>query len=210
MFDGIIFDVDGTIWNTTTIVAHAWNKAIEQLFPDQSYVTAEILRKQFGKPMNVIADNLFPSLSVSEKEKLMEQCCINEHVEIEKNETNITYDGVVEGIKSLSEKYPLFIVSNCQSGYIELVMRKNQIESYISDFECYGDTGKGKDENITLLLKRNHLENPVYVGDTQGDYEACKKAGVPFIWASYGFGYPEDDAYYNKIKTFSDLLKMLL
>ena len=29
-----------------------------------------------------------------------------------------------------------------------MVMRKNQIEAYITDFECYGDTGKGKDENI--------------------------------------------------------------
>ena len=34
-----------------------------------------------------------------------------------------------------------------------------------------------KDENISLIVKRNGLKKPVYVGDTQGDFEACKKAG---------------------------------
>ena len=62
-FDGIILDVDGTIWNTTGVVAAAWNKAIEKLFPQVRRVTAEILQGQIGKTMDVIADNLFPELS---------------------------------------------------------------------------------------------------------------------------------------------------
>lgn len=209
MFDSIILDVDGTIWNTTPIVAGAWNKAIDALFPKEPHVTAEILKQQFGKPMNVIADNLFPDLSDSEKSILMDQCCVDEHEAIELNNSNITYDGVIKGIEELSTKYKVFIVSNCQSGYIELVMRKNHIEAYITDFECYGDTGKGKDENIRLLVKRNHLKYPVYIGDTQGDYDACKKAGVPFIWAAYGFGCPDDNKYFGKIEKFSDVNKLL-
>lgn len=28
-FDGLILDIDGTIWNTTGIVSVAWNKAID-------------------------------------------------------------------------------------------------------------------------------------------------------------------------------------
>ena len=209
MFDGIIFDVDGTIWNTTSIVAEAWNKSIDKLFPDENHVTAEILQQQFGKPMNIIADNLFPELSNEEKDKLMKFCCTEEHKAIEDNTINITYDGVIDGISLLADKYKLFIVSNCQSGYIELVMAKNKIEKYIIDYECYGDTGMGKAENISLLVKRNHLKNPVYVGDTQGDYESCKEANIPFIWASYGFGTPEDTAYFAKLNKFSDLLKLL-
>ena len=65
--DGIILDIDGTIWNTTGIVAGAWNIAIEKTnkkagasIPE---VNAEILQQQFGKPMNVIADNLFKGIS---------------------------------------------------------------------------------------------------------------------------------------------------
>ena len=87
-------------------------------------------------------------------------------------------------------------------------MKKNKIEKYITDYECFGDTRLGKDENIALVVKRNNLQKPAYVGDTQGDYEACKKAGVPFIWASYGFGKPESEDYFAKISDFSELLKL--
>lgn len=208
-FDGLILDVDGTIWNTTGIVADAWNQAFDQFFPQVPHVTAEILKGQFGKPMDVIADNLFPNLSKAEKDLLMTKCCEYEQKALLENTKNITYNKVVETIKKISTRIPVYIVSNCQSGYIEVVMEKNGIAEYISDFECFGNTGLLKDENIRLVVKRNNLKAPVYVGDTQGDYEACKKAGIPFIWAAYGFGHPEDDDYYFKLEEFAQLESLL-
>ena len=208
-FDGLIFDVDGTIWDTTAVVAEAWNHAFDKFFPQVPHVTADILKGQFGKPMDVIADNLFPLLSQDEKKHLMKKCCEYEQAALLENQKNITYDGVLQTIRKLSAMLPLFIVSNCQSGYIELVMKKNEITDFIKDFECFGNTGLSKDKNIRLIAERNNLKNPVYVGDTQGDYEACKKAGVPFIWAAYGFGKPEDENYFAKIESFAQLEKLI-
>ena len=208
-FDGLILDVDGTIWNTTGIVADAWNKTIDTFFPQVPHVTAEILKGQFGKTMDVIADNLFGVLSAEDKKILMEKCCIYEQKALLENTKNITYEGVIETLKKLSSIIPIFIVSNCQSGYIELVIEKNKITPLIKDFECFGNTGKSKAENIKLVARRNGLKSPVYVGDTQGDYEACKEAGVPFIWAAYGFGKPEDNNYYAKIDSFTQLESLL-
>ena len=88
-------------------------------------------------------------------------------------------------------------------------MEKNKITKLIKDIECFGNTRLTKDENIHLIVKRNGLKNPVYVGDTQGDFDACKKAGVPFIWAAYGFGRPETDDYYAKLERFADLPNLL-
>lgn len=208
-FDGLILDVDGTIWNTTGIVAEAWNKTIDTFFPQVPHVNAEILKGQFGKTMDVIADNLFGVLSAEDKKILMEKCCIYEQKALLENTKNITYEGVIETLKKLSSIIPIFIVSNCQSGYIELVIEKNKITPLIKDFECFGNTGKSKAENIKLVARRNGLKSPVYVGDTQGDYEACKEAGVPFIWAAYGFGKPEDNNYYDKLDSFTQLESLL-
>ena len=208
-FDSIILDVDGTIWNTTGIVAEAWNKAFDNNFPQVAHVTAEVLKGQFGKTMDVIADNLFGSLSLDEKKLLMAECCKAEQKALLENQKDITYQGVLETLERLSKRLPLFIVSNCQSGYIELVIEKNKITSLIKDFECFGNTGLGKDENIRLIMQRNGLKNPVYVGDTQGDFDACKKAEVPFIWAAYGFGRPDTDDYYAKINNFTELEGLL-
>lgn len=208
-FDSLILDVEGTIWNTTAVVAEAWNCAIDNKYPQVPHVDAETLKGQFGKTMSVIADNLFSVLNQSEKNELMKECCVQEQKYLLANTKNITYDGVIDTIKLLSEQIPVFIVSNCQKGYIEVVIEKNKINSYITDFECYGNTLKNKDENIRLIVKRNNLKAPVYVGDTQGDYEACKKADVPFIWAAYGFGKPEDENYFAKIESFSELSSVL-
>lgn len=205
-FDSIILDVDGTIWDTTGVVAKAWNEAISQNFPQVKRVTSSILKTQFGKTMDIIADNLFEGLTKVEKSILIEKCEAQEVLEIEKNQENITYPNVISTIEALSKKVPLFIVSNCQAGYIELVMRKNGITQFITDFECFGNNNLPKDENIKLVVQRNNLKAPVYVGDTQGDADACKAAGVPFIWATYGFGKVEN--YHLKIDTFDDLLKI--
>ncbi len=204
-FDSIILDVDGTIWDTTPIVAKAWNKAIEELFPQVPRVSADILKGQFGKTMDVIGRNLFGVLGPEEQTKLLDQCCVEEQLALEENEEDITYEGVVETIRALAEKVPLFIVSNCQAGYIELVIKKLGISDYITDFECFGNNGLTKDKNIKLVVERNGLKAPVYVGDTQGDLEACKLAGVPFIWAEYGFGTVQQDEIAGSVKEFAEL-----
>lgn len=204
-YDSIILDVDGTIWDTTPVVAKAWNKAIDELFPQVPHVTADILKGQFGKTMDVIGRNLFGGLGPEEQKKLLDQCCVEEQFALEQNEEDITYPGVVETIRALAAKVPVFIVSNCQAGYIELVIKKLGISDYISDFECFGNNGLTKDKNIKLVMERNGLKAPVYVGDTQGDLDACKLAGVPFIWAEYGFGKVEDDGIAGSIKELAVL-----
>lgn len=205
--DGIILDVDGTLWNSTGIVAKAWNKAVEKAnVTIDTALTAEMLQKEFGKTMKVIADDLFPAESEQTKELLMDLCCQMEHEALREMNEDITYDNVIDTIKKLSEKVPVFIVSNCQKGYIELFMEKNAVKDYIKDTECYGNTGQNKGDNMRLLVERNGLRYPVYVGDTKGDQEASDFAGVPFIFASYGFG--EADRYAAKINTFSELLNI--
>lgn len=202
----IIFDVDGTLWDTTEIVAKAWNKAICELGIPNVIITSSILKKEFGKTMDVIANDLFPAVMEKEKEELLKKCCEYEHKALKETTDNLLFAGVKETLIKLSEKCRLFIVSNCQSGYIELFMEKAGIEKYITDYECFGDTGKGKGENIRILIERNKLDDAVYVGDTQGDYDSTVFAKIPFIFAKYGFGHVKD--YYLAISDIKELLNL--
>lgn len=206
----LILDIDGTLWNTTEVVAKAWNRAVEQFGAADrvNVITAQALRKEFGKPMNVIADDLFPELTKTQKTELMEACCKEEHAELllQKEDfcrKTLAYSDVCKTIRQLSEKHALYIVSNCQSGYGELVMEKLGIADCISDFECYGNTGKYKADNIRLVMERNRLSDAVYVGDTDGDRTASQQAGIPFVYAAYGFGTVEN--FWKKISKFSEL-----
>ncbi|MBP5444165.1 MAG: HAD family hydrolase [Treponema sp.] len=206
-YDGIILDIDGTIWNTTGIVAMAWNRAINISGMDARKVNAQDLQKEFGKTMDVIAEDLWPNLNKEQRDILMANCCTEETISLNENTLDITYPGVVDTIKKLSLETNFFVVSNCQDGYIQLMMEKTGLEECIKDWECFGRTGKGKAENIMMLVQRNQLTSPAYVGDIQGDCDACRQAGVPFIWASYGFG--EVKSYIAKLNSFSDLEEVI-
>lgn len=204
--DGIILDIDGTLWNSTPIVAEAWNEIIEKRDDIPFRFTAKQLTQLFGRPLPVIADMVFPFLEEKERYDLINECCEREHELLRASTQNILYPGVAETMKALYKKIPLFIVSNCQSGYIELFLEKTGLADCITNSECAGCTGLPKGPNIRLVADRNHLQNPVYVGDIDGDRQASEEAGVKFCHASYGFGEVERKDYV--IKKFSDLMTL--
>lgn len=113
------------------------------------------------------------------------------------------YPNTRETIINLSRKYKLYIVSNCVKGYIESFLNTSGLKAYFDDYESYGNTLLSKGENIKLVIERNNLKNPIYVGDTKGDMEASYYAGIPFVYATYGFGKVESFDY--KINDISQL-----
>lgn len=200
--DGIIFDVDGTLWDSTHVVAKSYNRIIEENTDLPIRVTPDDLKKLFGKPMDEIFAQILPELPLEEQKRLASLCFSREHLDLEKTPGTV-YDGLEETFSILSEKYPLFIVSNCQEGYIELFLRKTGLGSFIKDHLCFGQTHTSKGQTILRLMKKNHLVSPVYVGDTQGDANACEEAGIPFVLAEYGFGAVENPQY--RIKSLKEL-----
>lgn len=206
--DGIILDIDGTLWNSTDIVAEAWNEAIRSFGISETRVDGARLRGLFGRTMDAIAADIFPEMEEGRRLEILDACTKAEEEALERDPCDIFYPGVIDTIHALKEKgQRLFIVSNCQQGYIELVMQKGGFAACIADHLCFGDTGKGKDENIRLLVAKNGLKTPFYVGDTQGDSDAAAAAGVPFVFASYGFG--DVSAYNGRIGAFAELMNLV-
>ena len=187
MTDSIIFDIDGTLWDSTGVVEKAWNEAVKKAGITNKKITADELKSLFGNPMGEIIEALFPEESEQKREELGPLCFEYEHAYL-KREPGTVYEGFGEMLDLLSKEYRLFIVSNCQAGYIETVLGATGFGKYFTDYTCPGDTGMLKAENIRLIMERNGIEQTVYVGDTQMDADACKKADVPIVYAAYGFG----------------------
>lgn len=208
--DGIIFDIDGTLWDSREQVANGWNQAIRE----HSNLTVQLdlptLKNLFGLPMTEIAEQIFPQLDQMERENLMEHCYLYELDYLRKHPASL-YPDVAQTIQILAQSYPLFIVSNCQCGYIECCIESTQIKPYITDFACFGDTNKPKADTIRLIMERNSLTNPVYVGDIQGDADACKEVGIPIIHAAYGFGtIQEPIAVIHQFKELCEIISQLV
>lgn len=207
--DGLILDVDGTLWDSTEIAAEVWEKAIRECGFKDFRVNAAELKGYFGKTMDVIAALMLPEASENDRRLIMDKCCLYENEALLNDTRAIDYPHVRETIRALSKRLPVTIVSNCQAGYIEAFLEKTDLAEYVCDIECFGNNGLPKADNISLIVKRNGFLNPCYVGDTDGDLSSCKKTGVPFIFASYGFGSVPLSECAAVISDFGELLELL-
>lgn len=205
MKKGIIFDVDGTLWDSSVQVAQSWQVAAEKLLNGPRPITSDMISRNMGKNMKDFGDALFPDLPPAKRLEVMEACMEYENQYLE-DHPGILYPQVAEVLQQLSWKYKLFIVSNCQKGYIEVLMRSCNLEEYITDIECYGNTGLSKADNISMVIQRNHLDQSFYVGDTAMDAEAAADAGIPFVHAAYGFG--QVNGAEAVIREFGELLQL--
>lgn len=196
---GIVFDMDGTLWDSTEQVLISWKSVLDEYGVSLSL---EKLKSLMGKTMDVIGESIMPDVPKKERDEIFERCYQAEN-EYLRQHGGILYPELEQTLSKLKEKYRLYIVSNCQSGYIEAFLEHHKLGQYFEDFECFGNTGKEKSENQKLLAERNHLERVIYVGDIQGDYEATMEAGFEFVYASYGFGTVDADV--EKVDTFSQL-----
>jgi phosphoglycolate phosphatase len=185
--DSYIFDVDGTIWDSTAAVAKSWRAVCQREGVPFDHITPPRLKQEFGKLLRDIGLSLFPSLSKEEADRITRLCCEEENHYLLDHGPE-PYPGIRELFQRLSQSHPLFIVSNCQAGYIEVMLKSTGLGIYVTDHLCPGDTGEVKAANIRRIVDRHGLHTPVYIGDTLGDYKAAKGAGLPFIFASYGFG----------------------
>lgn len=209
MKKGIIFDMDGTLWDSAENVAKSWNIAIEESGFIQRTLTVEDIKGVMGKTMDVIAKILFPELSEIQRVLLLESCCRKENDYLRQHGGTL-YDGVEELFRKLREKYHVSIVSNCQGGYIEAFLDCYKLGDLVDDFECYGKTLKQKADNIKLVVERNQLKEAIYVGDIQGDYDSSMEAGVGFVHAAYGFGtIREEVAAINSLSELPGLLEKM-
>lgn len=208
--EAVIFDVDGTIWDAVKEVAESWTEAFSH-FPEtrDRVVRSSDLESYMGLTMEQIGEGLLPELKKERREEIMCYAMNYENTYLSEHPGKF-YPDFFTCLKTLqAEGKKLYIVSNCQSGYIEAMLTAAKLSlgdgKDIRDIECFGNTGRSKAENIALLMERNKLskENTVYLGDTDLDRESAEKAGIAFLFASYGFGSPKN--YAEKIQSLSEL-----
>lgn len=207
----LIFDLDGTLWDSRATIIKIWNEVLNR----NQLIHKELLPDNMNQYMGLLADDILRSISPGITDQQIRKI-LAEIVDREENilrtEGGVLYKGVENTLRKLGENHLLFIVSNCQKGYIEAFLEYYQLDTLFKDFEYYGRTEKPKSENIRLIMERNHLipENSVYIGDTQLDYYSSSLNNLPFIFCEYGFGHLDTSEEVVRISKFPDLEQLFL
>ncbi|HVR19568.1 MAG TPA: HAD family hydrolase [Polyangiaceae bacterium] len=204
--DALIFDLDGTLWDTCETCAAAWNRVTQTLGIVARQVTADDIRGVAGLPHDEGVRRVFDTLAAEEVERISNLSMVEDNRALAETGGSL-FPGVSELVPRLSAALPLFIVSNCQAGYIEVFLKTSGLGAHFVDFECWGNTGRDKAQNLRAVIDRNGLWSPWFVGDTEGDRAAARDNGVRFAHAAYGFGKVTDlDA---RLETFSDVARLV-
>ena len=201
MKKALIFDIDGTLWDSTLSVAKAWDE-VASASKYKFHITHEQILPCMGKPMSEFPSILFPSMPKEDSDDLLAKSLDHEN-EYVASHPGILYEGVEETLTKLSKKYDLLILSNCQKGYIEAFLTATKLGHLFTGYICWGDNFFSKSQNMLLLTSKYGYEKAMYVGDTLYDEAETHKAGYKFAHASYGFGKASNPEYV--LKKFSDL-----
>lgn len=184
--DGVLFDLDGTLWDSCQVVSDSWALTLRSRYGSDYAPSVSDVRGIMGLTADEIARRLFARFG-SRAGEVCRACIAGENEYIARRGGQL-YPGLAPMLASLSQRLPLFIVSNCLDGYIQAFLQSSGLGPYFTDFTCEGVTGLGKADNIRLLAQRHGLRAPAYVGDTALDEESARQAGCFFIHAAYGFG----------------------
>jgi|SRR5690606_27397057 len=206
----IIFDLDGTLWDSRSTLIESWNKVLSDYHLIEKPLVEDDLTKFMGLLLPDFLPTLFPNGKPEQLEQILKEIMTHERGTLSTKGGKI-YEKVEHTLEELSKNHELFIVSNCQDGYIEAFLEFSKFHHFFKDYESAGRTGKNKQENIQIVLERNNL-NPIetiYVGDTQTDYDSATANDLNFVFCKYGFGnLNENSKSFAEINAFEELLKI--
>ncbi len=201
--DSLIFDLDGTLWDALDTYLASWNEGVKAENLNRVF-TRQDLHYVMGWERSAVLDHMFPGVSKERQEEIYQT--INDYrIKLMPEMGGVLYEGVKSGLIKLSERYSIFIVSNCPKNLIVEFMKWADIEHYITDEMAHGVNSMPKHHNIKLLIDKHNLQRPVYIGDTRGDSIETRKAGLPFVLLTYGFGNSDDyDLKFDDFKSLTN------
>lgn len=182
----IVFDFDGTIADTLSLVVEIVNKLAKKYtlkkitkkdilrLRDKTYV--EIFKELHAFGISVLQ---LPFLLKEGKDRMTKQIVSCK-----------LFPGLSETLIFLKEKgFRLGIITSNLKKNVELFLHKNNLNVF--DF-IYSDNSAfllGKGDKLKKLIEKNHWRSDevVYVGDEVRDVEAAKEAGVKIISVGWGF-----------------------
>ena len=200
----IIFDLDGTLWET---IDTTWSSMTDVLKKHMDKIGRDLICRNFGNNKEETARLFFPNMSLDDAYSMIDEVDLK-NIQTLTEKGGHVYSGLEEVLQQLRKDYDLFIVSNSASRkYIEAFLISSGLSFCFQDFIAASEVGITKGDAILQLMKKYSISDAIYVGDTIKDWEAAKSIGVPFIQCLYGFG--NDLRCEYQIQSIKDLCKVV-
>jgi pyrophosphatase PpaX len=208
LFDGFIFDVDGTLTSTNQLIFDSFNfiakKYLNRTFTDEEIVV------MFGPTEDVILRKWCEERFEKAKEEYYKYYSDN-HWKAK------LYPGIKEILDYLkNRKFPLGIFTGKGREATMITLRKLEVDHYFDLIVTGDDVANHKPSAEGILKFVDHFklknERVLMIGDSVSDVKASKEAGIKIasaLWDSYRKDKVltlESDYYFNSVEELKNFL----
>lgn len=214
--EAIVFDLDGTLFRTETLLLPAYEATFEQLRREHLFAgptpPSERIVGALGMLLEQIWQRVMPEASVQAHLRANELLLLYQKQGLIDG-LGVLYDGVADTLQAIYDSgIRLFIASNGVEEYVKQVPAYQGIAPLFEGLYSAGEfRTRSKVALVRLLLDRHEVENAWMVGDRSSDVEAGHANGLPVIGCDYaGFGDDQELADADvRIRTFTELMSLL-
>jgi len=204
-----IFDLDGTLWDATTVALPAFRSVLARL--ELPAVSDDRLTSTLGYPIPEIWQMLLPPEELHrahEADKLMEET----EAELLAAGMGKPFPAVLETLSVIRQRgFLTFICSNCQPNYLEITPNRLGVAHLFDGRYCAGQYQGLTKVDIVKLIKESHgITSGFMIGDRFHDVEAGLANGLTAVGCLFGTGTREElkRAHYL-INGFSELQRIV-
>ena len=212
----MIFDLDGTLFRTETLLLPAYHRTFRRLREEGLYAGETPPEARFlgalGKLLPQIWREVIPDSAESVRERADELLLMFQQEGLRQGQGEL-YPGVRETLERLrAQGVRLFVASNGLEGYVKEVVRHKGIAPLFEAVYSAGEYGTASKVDLVRLLIRTHRPAAAWmVGDRASDVEAGAANGLAVIGCDYaGFGAAGELAGADRvIRRFAELADLL-
>ncbi|MFN4214768.1 HAD family hydrolase [Exiguobacterium sp.] len=196
MDQAVIFDMDGTLFRTETILERALDETFERLRSEgrwQGATPIDAYRSIMGVPLPIVWETLLPHHETAVREAT-DGYFLTRLVENIKSGNGALYPGVTELFKRLSGMgYTLFVASNGLIPYLEAIMSHYGLNRWITEtysIEQIDSLDKGN--LVAQIVAKYDIQDGFVVGDRLSDILAARANGLVAIGCRFDFSQEEE------------------
>ncbi len=196
MIQSIIFDMDGTLFQTNKILECSLEDTFNHLRALQHWdrgTPIEKYREIMGVPLPKVWEALLPQQS-KEVRELADAYFLERLIDNIKNRKGALYPNVTDVFDFLKKQNcSIYIASNGLVNYLDAIVSTYQLDQWVTEtFSIEQIDSLNKSDLVGKIVEKYRITNGAVVGDRLSDFQAAKDNGLVAIGCNFDFAKGEE------------------